>query len=72
MPTIGQFKKTNDDFAGHTATLTIDCDVSLIRNKDKKHQNSPDFFVKSGRWDVGLAYIQTHIELMASAILRSS
>ena len=55
MPTIGQFKKTNDGFEGHIATLTIDCDVSLVPNGNKKHEDSPDFFVKSGQYDLGFA-----------------
>ena len=55
MPTIGKFKKTNDDFDGHISTLTMDCAVSLISNDNKKHDDSPDFFVKSGQCDLGFA-----------------
>ena len=55
MPTIGKFNKTKAGFEGHISTLTMDCDVSLIPNENKKHEDSPDFFVKSGQCDLGFA-----------------
>ena len=55
MATIGHFKKTNDGFDGHISTLIMNCDVSLIPNENKKHEDSPDFFVKSGQCDLGFA-----------------
>ena len=55
MPTIGQFRKTKTGFEGNITTLTMDCDVSLISNENKKHEDSPDFFVKSGQCDLGFA-----------------
>ena len=55
MSTIGKFKKTKDGFEGHISTLTMNCDVSLIPNENKKHEDSPDFFVKSGQCDLGFA-----------------
>ena len=55
MATIGQFKKTNDGFDGQITTLTMDCEVSFIPNNNKKNEDSPDFFVKSGQCDLGFA-----------------
>ena len=55
MPTIGKFKKTKDGFEGHISTLTMDCKVSLMPNENKKNEDSPDFFVKSGQCDLGFA-----------------
>ena len=55
MATIGQFKKTKAGFDGHISTLTMDCDVSFIINENKKTEDSPDFFVKSGECDLGFA-----------------
>ena len=55
MATIGQFKKTEVGFDGHISTLTMDCEVSFIPNKNKKNEDSPDFFVKAGQCDLGFA-----------------
>jgi uncharacterized protein (DUF736 family) len=55
MPTIGQFKKTKKGYEGRISTLTMDCEVSLAPNENKKHEDSPDFFVKSGECDLGFA-----------------
>ena len=55
MSTIGKFKKTKDGFEGHISTLTMDCNVSLIHNENKKNEGSPDYFVKSGQFDLGFA-----------------
>jgi len=55
MAAIGQFKKTKDGFDGRISTLTMDCEVSLIPNENKKNEESPDFFVKAGQCDLGFA-----------------
>ena len=55
MPTIGQFKTTDDGFDGRISTLTMDRKVSLVRNENKKGESSPDFFVKSDECDLGFA-----------------
>lgn len=55
MATIGKFKKTKNGFDGHISTLTMECDVSLISNENKKSQDSPDYFVKSRECDLGFA-----------------
>lgn len=55
MPTIGQFKTTENGFDGHISTLTMDRKVSLVKNENKKGEGSPDFFVKSDDCDLGFA-----------------
>lgn len=55
MPTIGQFKKTKNGFYGRISTLTMDCEVSLTPNENKKNKDSPDFFIKTGECDLGFA-----------------
>ena len=55
MPTIGQFKKTENGFDGRISTLTIDRKASLVKNENKKGEGSPDFFVKSNEFDLGFA-----------------
>lgn len=55
MATIGQFNKTKTGFEGHISTLTVDCNVSFIANESKKTEGSPDFFIKTGEYDIGFA-----------------
>lgn len=55
MATIGKFKKTKAGFEGHISTLTVDCAVSFIANESKKTEDSSDYFVKSGEYDIGFA-----------------
>lgn len=46
MSTTGELKKTSEDsFEGFIADLGFDTEVSLRRNKDAKHDRSPDFIV---------------------------
>ena len=55
MSTIGQFKLKNDAYEGTISTLTMNCKVSFIPNMNKKHEDSPDYFVKTGECDLGFA-----------------
>lgn len=55
MSTIGQFKLENDAYEGTISTLTMNCEASFIPNKNKKHEDSPDYFVKTGECDLGFA-----------------
>lgn len=55
MATIGKFHSTEKGYEGRITTLTMDCEVQLVSNKDPKHENSPDFFVKSDDCDLGFA-----------------
>ena len=55
MPTIGQFKAKETGYEGEISTLTMKCKVSFIPNENKKNEDSPDFFLKSGECDLGFA-----------------
>ena len=55
MATIGTFKPTATGFEGTIATLMTNKKVRFVANEKKKTENSPDYFVKSGRCDLGVA-----------------
>ncbi|MBL4854419.1 MAG: DUF736 domain-containing protein [Robiginitomaculum sp.] len=59
MPTIGTFKPTKTGYEGTVATLSMTHKVKLITNNNKKNEDSPDFFIKSGRSDFGVAWKET-------------
>ena len=56
MATIGTFKPTVTGFEGTIATLITNKKVRFVANEKKKTENSPDYFVKSGRCDLGVAW----------------
>ncbi len=56
MATIGTFKPTATGFEGTIATLMTNKKVRFVANEKKKTENSPDYFVKSGRSDLGVAW----------------
>ena len=56
MATIGTFKPTATGFEGTIATLMTNKKVRFVANEKKKTENSPDYFVKSGRCDLGVAW----------------
>ena len=56
MATIGIFKPTATGFEGTIATLMTSKKVRFVANEKKKTENSPDYFVKSGRCDLGVAW----------------
>lgn len=55
MATIGQFRVKDDGYEGTISTLTMAREVKLVPNTNKKSDNSPDFFVKTGDCDLGFA-----------------
>jgi len=55
MATIGQFRVTDDGYEGTISTLTMARKVRLVPNDSKKHNDSPDYFVKTGQCDLGFA-----------------
>lgn len=55
MPTIGQFRVKDDGYEGTISTLTTARKVRLVPNTSKKHDDSPDYFVKTGQSDLGFA-----------------
>ena len=55
MATIGQFRATENGFEGTISTLSMARKVQIIPNENKKSDQSPDFFVKTGQCDLGFA-----------------
>lgn len=59
MATIGQFKAVADGYEGTISTLSMARKVKFVTNDNKKNEDSPDFFVKTGRCDLGFARRKT-------------
>jgi uncharacterized protein (DUF736 family) len=60
MATIGTFSPTKaGGYEGTIATLMTSRKVRFVPNDKKKTEASPDFFVKSGRCDIGVAWNET-------------
>lgn len=55
MATIGQFRTVEDGYEGTISTLSMARKVSIVPNPNKKNESSPDFFVKTGKCDLGFA-----------------
>ena len=55
MATIGQFRAKDDGYEGTISTLTMARKVKLVPNTNRKNDDSPDFFVKTGKCDLGFA-----------------
>ena len=55
MATIGQFRQMNDGYEGTISTLSLARKVRIVPNTNKKNDDSPDFFVKTGQCDLGFA-----------------
>lgn len=53
MATIGQFRTVDKGFEGTISTLSMARKVQIVPNEKKKHNDSPDFFVKTGKCDLG-------------------
>lgn len=56
MATIGQFRPVKDGFEGTISTTLIARKVRFVANSDKKSEDSPDYFVKTGQCDLGVAW----------------
>ncbi len=56
MATIGQFRPVEGGgYEGTISTLTMARKVQFVPNAKKKSDESPDFFIKTGRCDLGFA-----------------
>lgn len=55
MATIGQFRQVDDGFEGTISTLSMARKVQIVPNTNRKNDDSPDFFVKTGKCDLGFA-----------------
>ena len=56
MATIGQFKPVKDGYEGTISTLAMARKVRFVANDNKKGEDSPDFFIKTGKCDLGVAW----------------
>ena len=59
MAQIGSFKQTDNGYEGTIATLHLSSKVKFIPNENKKSDDSPDYFIKSGQSDFGAAWKET-------------
>lgn len=59
MATIGQFRPMKDGYEGTISTLSMARKVRFVVNDNKKNEDSPDFFVKTGQCDLGFARRKT-------------
>lgn len=55
MATIGQFRAVENGYEGTISTLSMARKVQIVPNENKKGDQSPDFFVKTGQSDLGFA-----------------
>lgn len=56
MATIGQFKPVKNGYEGTISTMTIARKVRFVANDNKKNEDSPDYFIKTGQCDLGVAW----------------
>ena len=60
MANIGTFKPmAKGGFEGTIVTMMTSRKVRIVPNEKKKSENSPDYFVKSGRCDLGVGWNET-------------
>lgn len=59
MANIGIFKPTRSGYEGSITTLTLCTSAQIVPNRRKQKDTSPDFFVKSGSSDLGVAWKAT-------------
>ena len=55
MATIGQFRVVDKGYEGTISTLSMARKVQIVPNTKKKNEGSPDFFIKTGKCDLGFA-----------------
>ena len=58
MTAIGHVTKSGDGFKGQLTTLSIQADIEIVPNRDKAHENQPDYRVFAGRVEVGAGWIR--------------
>lgn len=56
MANIGHFKPTRSGYDGSILTLTLCASVRFVRNRKKKKDTSPDYFIKTADSDLGVAW----------------
>jgi uncharacterized protein (DUF736 family) len=58
MTTIGTFTKSENGYAGTVRTLNVNVKVKIVPN-DKSSDNSPDYRVLAGNYEIGAAWQKT-------------
>jgi len=59
MANIGLFKHTRYGYEGMITTLSLCLNARFVPNRKKKTDTSPDFFIKAGDSDLGVAWKAT-------------
>ena len=60
MPAIGYVtKQVGGGFKGQLKTLTIRADIDIVPNKDKAHDNQPDYRVLTRGFEIGAGWTRT-------------
>ena len=56
---IGTFKQTDKGYEGTIVTLGMNHKAKFVANDNKKSDDSPDYFITSGKSDIGVAWRET-------------
>lgn len=56
MANIGIFTRTRTGFEGTITTLTLCSPARIVPNRKKRGDQSPDYFIKAGDSDLGVAW----------------
>lgn len=56
MANIGLFKPTKYGYEGMITTLSLCLNARFVPNRKKKGETSPDYFIKAGDSDLGVAW----------------
>ena len=56
MANIGVFTRTRSGFEGTISTLTLCLSARFVPNRNKRGDNSPDYFIKTGDSDLGVGW----------------
>ena len=56
MANIGLFKHTRFGYEGMITTLSLCLNARIVPNRNKRQDTSPDYFIKSGDSDLGVAW----------------
>ncbi|MEL6729254.1 MAG: DUF736 domain-containing protein [Pseudomonadota bacterium] len=56
MANIGFFTRTRHGFEGSISTLSLCLSARFVPNRNKRGENSPDYFIKAGDSDLGVGW----------------
>tara|TARA_R110000803_G_scaffold44648_2_gene94434 strand:+ start:373 stop:693 length:321 start_codon:yes stop_codon:yes gene_type:complete len=56
MANIGIFTRTRSGYEGTITTLTLCSPARIVPNRKKRGETSPDYFIKAGDSDLGVAW----------------